>query len=124
MERLYVILDSLYELCLVLPDGSPDVRTYKQGIVTREDAEHLVGTLGRAELVPQTSSNARLHTVNTLIVPESEDLSSNRVVMSYGEVIRLARNFESMPLILSPPHTYCSYLPLTNSYLKCPPLTY
>ena len=76
VKRLNVVLDPLYELRLVLPDGPSDVSTHKQGIVARENTEHLVGALGRAQLVPEPSSNAGFHTVNTLIVPT---MSTNTV---------------------------------------------
>lgn len=60
MEALNVILDSLDELRLVLPDGTTDVWTHEQGIETREDAEHFVSILGRAQLIPEASCDASL----------------------------------------------------------------
>ena len=44
-------ISSLNELCLVFPDGPSDVRPDKQSVVAREDSEHLIGTLGSAQLV-------------------------------------------------------------------------
>ena len=68
MQRLNVVLDSLYELSLVLSDGTTDVWTHKQSIEAGEDAEHLISVLSCAELVSQTGSDSRLHTVNALII--------------------------------------------------------
>lgn len=69
MQRLNVVLDPLDELCLVLPDRPSDVGTHKESVVAGEDAEHLVGALGSAQLVPQTSSYARLNSIDALVVP-------------------------------------------------------
>lgn len=60
MEALNVILDPLDELCLVLPNGTTDMGTHKQGVEAREDAEHLVGILGRTQLVSEASCDAGL----------------------------------------------------------------
>ena len=46
VQGFNVLLHSLDELGLVLSDSPSDVRSDKQGIVAREDAEHLVGILG------------------------------------------------------------------------------
>ena len=53
VQGLDVVLDLLDELGLVLPDGAADVGPHKQRVEAREDLEHLVGVLGRAELVPE-----------------------------------------------------------------------
>ena len=78
-----IVLDPLDELGLVLTDGAADVRPHKQRVEPErgggggegqeeeepgEDAEHLVGVLGGAELVPhmfkQESEN---DTVNSML---------------------------------------------------------
>ena len=69
VQTLDVVLDPLDELGLVLADGAADVRPHEERVVAREDAEHLDGVLGRAELVPQPRRDASLHPVNTLVVP-------------------------------------------------------
>ena len=55
MKTLYVIFHPLDELCLVLPDGTTDVGTHKQGIEARENTEHLIGVLSSAQLVSEAS---------------------------------------------------------------------
>ncbi len=45
-----VVLDSLNQLGLVFSDGTPDMGPHEEGVEPREDAEHLVGILGRSEL--------------------------------------------------------------------------
>lgn len=60
MEAFNVIFNPLDELCLVLPDGTTDVWTHKQGIKPREDAEHFIGILGCAQLVSEASCDAGL----------------------------------------------------------------
>ena len=51
VERLDIVLDPLDELRLVLADGATDVRPHEERVEPREDAEHLVGVLGGAQLV-------------------------------------------------------------------------
>ena len=63
VERLDVVLDPLYELGLVLADGAPDVRSHEERVEPREDAEHLVGVLGGAQLVSQSGLGLR-NTIN------------------------------------------------------------
>ena len=70
MQWLNVILHSLNQLCLILSDGTTDVRTHKESIEAWEDTEHLVGIPSCTKLVTKTSSDASLHTVNALIIPE------------------------------------------------------
>lgn len=65
VQRFDVVLDALYELRLVLADGAADVRPHEQRVEPREDAEHLVRVLGRAQLVAQVRRDARLHAVCT-----------------------------------------------------------
>ena len=72
VESFNVVLDPLDELGLVLPDGSTDMWPHKQGVEAREDSEHLVGVLGRAELIPQTGSDPRFYTVNALFISETQ----------------------------------------------------
>ena len=43
-------LDSLDQLSLILSNGASDVRSNEEGVETAEDAEHLVGILGGAQL--------------------------------------------------------------------------
>ena len=69
VQFLNVIFHPLNQLCLVLTDGPTDVSPHKQGVVAREDAEHLVGVLGRSQLVPQFGGDSGLHAVDALIVP-------------------------------------------------------
>ena len=69
VQALDIVLDALYQLSLILSDGPSDVGTDQQGIVPGEDPEHLVGTLGSAQLVPESGSNPGLHTVYSLIIP-------------------------------------------------------
>lgn len=64
VQALYIILNTLDELCLVLSDGTTNMRAHKQGIEARENAEHFVGILGRSQLVPQTSSDAGLDNIS------------------------------------------------------------
>lgn len=68
MQGLNVIFDPLNELGLVFPDGTADVRAHKQGVEAREDAEHLVGVLGCAELVTETSCYTGLNAVDSLVI--------------------------------------------------------
>ena len=69
-QTLHTFVAYLYQLCLIFPDGTSDVWSYKQGIEAGEDAEHFVGVLGGSELVTEASSDAGLHTVNALIISE------------------------------------------------------
>ncbi len=70
VQAFDVILHSLDQLRLVLPDRTADVRPHEEGVVPGEDAEHLVGVLGRPQLVPETGRDPRLHAVNPLVIPE------------------------------------------------------
>ena len=45
-----VVLDSLNQLGLIFPDGTPDVRPHKKGVEPGEKPEHFVGILGRFEM--------------------------------------------------------------------------
>ena len=72
MQGLNVVLDSLDELGLVLPDGPSDVCTDEQGVVAGEDAKHLVGIPSRPELVPQTCCYASFHAIYALVIPEQQ----------------------------------------------------
>lgn len=69
MQRLDVILHPLDKLCLVLPDGTTDVRAHKESIEAREYAEHLIGIPGSAQLISQAGSDSCLHSVNAFIIP-------------------------------------------------------
>lgn len=63
MQRLNVVLYALNQLCLILTNGTPDVRSHEQRIETRENAKHLVGILGGSQLIAQMRRNACLDTV-------------------------------------------------------------
>ena len=60
MELLDVVLNALYELRLVLPDGASDMRSHEQRVEARENPKHFVGVLGRPQLVPETGRDAGL----------------------------------------------------------------
>lgn len=60
MKALNVVLDPLDELSLVLPDGAADMWPHEQGIEPREDAEHFIGILGCAQLIPEARCDASL----------------------------------------------------------------
>ena len=62
VQLLNVIFDPLDELCLVLPNGAPDVGTHKQSVEAGENPEHLVSILGSAQLISETRCNASLKT--------------------------------------------------------------
>jgi len=69
MKRFYIILHALYQLRLIFPDGSADMRPNKQSIEPREDSKHLVGIAGRAQLVTQACGDTSFHTINALFIP-------------------------------------------------------
>lgn len=69
MQSFNVVFDPLDELCLILPDRPADVGSDEQGVEAAKDAEHLVGVLGRAELISQVCGDTRLHAVDALFVP-------------------------------------------------------
>ena len=82
VQGLDIVLD-------VLTDGAADVRPHEQRVEPErggggggegqeeeepgEDAEHLVGVLGGAELVPEPRRDPGLHAVDALIVPGREE---------------------------------------------------
>ena len=68
VQRFDVVLDPLDQLSLILAYRTPDVRSHKKGIETREDPEHLIGVLGGAKLVAQAGGDPRLHAVNPLVI--------------------------------------------------------
>lgn len=68
LQVLDVVLDSLYELGLVLANGTAYVRTHEQRVESRENSKHLVGVLGSAELIAQTSGHASLDAFDSLVV--------------------------------------------------------
>ena len=74
VQSLDVVLHPLDELRLVLTDGPSDVRPDEEGIVAREDAEHLVGIPGRPQLVPQAGCDPGLHSVDPLVVPLAQEV--------------------------------------------------
>lgn len=69
MQCFNVILYSLDELCLILSDGTSNVRSHKQRIEAREDTEHLISILGRSKLVTETCRDTSLNSINPLLVP-------------------------------------------------------
>ena len=72
MQIFDVIFYSLYQLSLIFSDGTSYMLSDKQGIETREDAEHLVGILGSSKLIPQTSCYSGFHPVYSFIISGEE----------------------------------------------------
>lgn len=70
MQSFNVILDPLYQLSLVLTDGSSDVWAHKQCIESWKDSEHLISILGSTELVSKPCGDTGFDSVNSFIVPE------------------------------------------------------
>lgn len=50
VQSFDIVFDPLNQLGLIFPDGAPDVRPHEEGVEPGENAEHLIGILGRSEL--------------------------------------------------------------------------
>jgi len=73
MKRFNVVLHALYQLRLVFAYCSSDVWSNEQSVEAREDSKHLVGVTRSAKLVSETSRDACLHAINTLLVSVDQE---------------------------------------------------
>ena len=81
MQCLDIVFHALDQLGLVLADSAPDVRAHKQGVESREDAEHLIGILCRAQLVTQVSCDLGFDAVDSFIISGDTFLKINTYIM-------------------------------------------
>jgi len=73
VKRFNVVLHALYQLRLVFAYCSSDVWSNEQSVEAREDSKHLVSVTCSAKLVSETSRDARLHAINTLLVSVDQE---------------------------------------------------
>ena len=65
------------------------MRPYKESIVTGEDVEHFIGTLGCTQLVSKPCSNGCLHFINSVVITIKEMASTNGLIKTAGTTLIL-----------------------------------
>ncbi len=88
------LLDVVDELRLVLSNGAADLGPDEERVEFREDAEHLVGVLGRSQPVAQPCDNGVLNARRPLIV---DVLGARPLLRALGGDIKQVDVFETLP---------------------------